>query len=252
MNARNAKSPADTLNALRGFVFLDGVVRLFVYLLAMTAAMTTLLSIRDWPIAVGNGARFSAVWEWSALIGIGVILFNIYYVVLLMLLRLLVPQPKPGEYALTPGEVPAPALIWSCLIATLTKARYEAPFPGFLVFHAANLPPLSWLMGRVFGPRSRSCYVMDPNILDPHLVTIGRNVVIGYGCCIAGHFQQRDHVVIRHTIIEDDVLIGAMSAMSGVHIKRGATIGAGSILLPGSVVGEGEYWSGNPARRRTV
>lgn len=92
--------------------------------------------------------------------------------------------------------------------------------------------------------------VIEPGILDPHLVTIGRNVVIGFGSCIAGHFQDRDRVVIRETIIEDDVLIGAMSAMSGVHIKRGAIIGAGSILMPGTVVGEGEFWSGNPARRR--
>lgn len=250
MNGDTNPQPGDTLNALRGFVFLDLAVRLAVYLLALTAALTTLLAIKTWPVKLETGASFSAAWEWSAFVGIGILLFNLFYVALLVFFRLPIPQPKPGEYTLVPGKIPAPAMIWSCLIATLTKARYEAPFPGFLVFHISNLPPLCWLMSRIFGPRSKSCYVTDPGILDPHLVTIGRNVVIGFGSCIAGHFQDRDRVVIRESIIEDDVLIGAMSAMSGVHIKRGAIIGAGSILMPGTVVGEGEFWSGNPARRR--
>ncbi|MFQ5430584.1 MAG: DapH/DapD/GlmU-related protein, partial [Phycisphaerae bacterium] len=114
----------------------------------------------------------------------------------------------------------------------------------------ANLPPLCWLMNRVFGPRSQSCYVTDPRIIDPHLVTIGRNVIIGFGSMIAGHHQEQDRVVIQPTVIEDDVLIGGYAAISGAHIKKGAKVGAGSVVLPGSVIGEYEYWSGNPARRR--
>jgi acetyltransferase-like isoleucine patch superfamily enzyme len=114
----------------------------------------------------------------------------------------------------------------------------------------ANLPPLKWLMDSIFGPKSKSCYVTDPCILDPSHVTIGRNVVIGFGTTLAAHFQEQDAVLIKQTIIEDDVLIGGHCAISGVHIQRGAVIGAGSVVLPGSMIGPGEYWSGNPARRR--
>ena len=93
---------------------------------------------------------------------------------------------------------------------------------------------------------------VDPCIIDPHKVSVGRSVTIGFGTTIAAHYQQRDAVYFKRTIIEDDVLIGGHVAMAGVHVKRGAVIGAGSIVLPESEIGENEYWSGNPARRRSV
>ncbi len=52
------------------------------------------------------------------------------------------------------------------------------------------------------------------------------------------------------TIIEDDVLIGGYAAIpAGVHIKRGAIIRGFSMVLPGTVIGENEYWAGIPARK---
>ncbi len=241
----------DPLYGLRGFLILDGFVRLAIWSGAMTLTLLIVARLGAWPDASPRQPAIGAAWSW-AWFGFGfVLVYNPVYVLLLLALRLPIPQPKAGRYLLKPGAKIDKNLIYSCLIATLTKARYEAPFPGFLVFHAFNLPPVVWLSSRIFGPRSRSCYVLDPNLIDPHLTTIGRNVVFGFGSVVGAHYQEPDHVVIGRTVIEDDVLIGAGSFMSCVHIKRGATIGAASLLLPGTVVGEGEYWSGNPARRRT-
>jgi hypothetical protein len=180
-----------------------------------------------------------------------VLLFDLLYVGHLLVGRLIIPTPKEGRYDLSAGSL-NPQLLLAGLLSALTKARLQPPFPGFLVFHLANLPPMRWLMNAVFGPKSRSCYVTDPCSLDPHLGTIGRNVVIGFNTTIAAHFQKRDSVRVLRTTIEDDVLIGGCSAVSGAHVKRGAVIGPGSIVLPDSVIGENEYWSDNPARRRRV
>jgi len=240
------------MNALRGFLLLDMFVRLMVWSGALALTLAVFAALDAWPGSDLRGMNLSAAWDWSQKLVHMILLFNLFYVLILIVLRLPIPRPKPGRYATAPGQPLDRQLIWSCLIATLTKARYEPPFPGFLVFHIANLPPLCWLMSPIFGPKSRSCYIAEPTILDPHQVTIGRNVVIGFGTTLAGHYQEKDHIVIKPTIIEDDVLIGAHSALSGVHVKKGASIGAGSIVLPGSVVGPGEHWSGNPARRRRV
>jgi hypothetical protein len=241
---RNAKL------GLQLFILLDAFVRLMIWAssLAFTAAIYTALD--RWPKVNIVGAHLPAAWLWTQTFTQIVLTFNTIYILHIIVLRLLIPTPRNGRYDIGPGKPTDRQLVWSALIATLTKARYEPPFPGFLVFHMANLPPLRWLMGPIFGPRSKSCYVIDPTILDPHNVTIGRNVVIGFGTTIAAHYQERDSVYIHPTIIEDDVLIGGHCAVAGAHIQRGAVIGAGSIVLPGSVIGPGEYWSGNPARRR--
>jgi carbonic anhydrase/acetyltransferase-like protein (isoleucine patch superfamily) len=232
------------------FVLLDGFIRLTVWAssLAFTAAVLTYSGA--WPQENIVGGGLSQAWRWTQALANAVLLFNFFYILHLVVLRLLIPTPKAGSYEIGPGKTVDRQLVWSALVATLTKARYEPPFPGFLVFHMANLAPLKWLMSPIFGPKSKSCYVIDPTILDPHNVSIGRNVVIGFGTTIAAHYQERNSVCLKPTIIEDDVLIGGHCALSGVHIQRGAVIGAGSIVLPGSVIGPGEYWSGNPARRR--
>ena len=59
------------------------------------------------------------------------------------------------------------------------------------------------------------------------------------------------HKAIIHACrIEDAVLVG-MGAMllDGVVVRKHAFVGAGALVPPGRVVGEGELWLGNPARK---
>lgn len=242
----------DSKNSLMLFLVLDGFIRLLIWYSSLAMAVGLFTWFERWPQGPLVGATYDQAWVWGARLGEVILLFNVCYLAHLVVLRLLIPTPKPGRYEIGPGKKLDRQLLWASLIATLTKARYEAPFPGFLVFHLANLPPMKWLMAPVFGPKSKSCYVTDPKIIDPYAVTVGRNVTIGMDAIISGHYQDKGVVVLQPTIIEDDVVIGALAAMAGVHVKRGAVIGAGSILMPGAVVGEGELWSGNPARRRRI
>jgi hypothetical protein len=243
-----AAAHPDSRGGLRLFLLLDLGVRLFVWGNALTLSLITFNAWQAWPTSPLGAAPLD-VWHTVRRVTEFVLLFNAIYVLELVVLRLLVPTPREGRYRLTEHVPPRPVL-YSTLLATLTKARLQAPFPGFLVFHLANLPPLCWLMGPVFGPRSRSAYVTEPQVLDPHFVTIGRNVTIGLNAIIAGHYQLRDEVVFKRTIIEDNVVIGAHAAVGGgVHIKAGAIVGAGSVVLPDTVIGENEFWFGVPARR---
>jgi acetyltransferase-like isoleucine patch superfamily enzyme len=244
--------PIDPCKSLQLFLLLDMLVRMFIWSTAFTFATAAIAAIGFWPRESLLGGGLAVAWKWSQVATNWIVIFNFSYVAELVVLRLLVPTPKPGVYS-TARDIDFRnkrdrELIKASFIATLTKARYEAPFPAFLVFHISNIAPMRWLMGPIFGPRSKSCYVTEPLILDPPFVEIGRNVVIGSHASIAGHIQVPNMVQIKKTVIEDDVLIGANAIVfGGVTLKRGCMIAAGSVVPPYTTVGEYEYWSGVPA-----
>lgn len=231
-------------------LLLDVNVRLLVW---GTALALTLYLGGQWslfPRAETWGLR-----EWGDALHIArraallIVVFNLIYLLVLMALRLLVPTPRPGRYNLRRAFLSF-NLLSAGLLGTLSRARAHAPFPAFLVPMLGNLWPLRQLLALQFGPRTRSSFWEDPHVLDPYALHIGRNVVIGYNTVISGHVLERDSVLLGHTIIEDDVIIGAQAAISGdVHVKRGAVVGIGAFVQPGTVIGENEFWGGVPARK---
>lgn len=216
-------------------------------MVAIVLTIAIFSALHLWPDRRLVGADLGDAWKWGRVLIKWVVLFNLAYVAELIVLRLLVPRPREGTYSTTG---PSWQMLVCGLNATLVHARNEVPFPGFLVFHIANLPPMHWLMGPIFGPRSKSCYLADPRVIDPFLVSIGRNVVVGFGAIIAGHWRLCDSITIKRTVIEDDVVIGGNAVIfGGVHIKSGSVIGAGAIVRPQTVVGPNEFWAGVPAKK---
>lgn len=249
----------DTQYGLRGFLFLEGFVRLLIWYTSLCTTWTFFTAWGGWPkksvlLAAENySAAWNDAWPWCCAISNFILLFNVVYLLELLSLRLILrvlPFPKEGEFTFGPGKPLNPSLLVSAFVAILVRARYQAPFPGFLVFHIANIPPFCWLTNWILGPKSKSCLVLDPPIPDPDLTEIGQNVIIGNMTSIIAHTQYRDTVSIRKTVIEDDVMIGAHALVySGCRIKRGAVVYGGAIVPPNTVIGENEAWGGVPARK---
>jgi carbonic anhydrase/acetyltransferase-like protein (isoleucine patch superfamily) len=66
---------------------------------------------------------------------------------------------------------------------------------------------------------------------------IGDDVTIGHGA------------IVHACTVENACLIGMnATVLDGVVVSRHSMIGAGAVVAPGKVVGEGELWVGNPAR----
>lgn len=66
---------------------------------------------------------------------------------------------------------------------------------------------------------------------------IGADVTIGHGA------------VIHACTLEDTCLIGMKAVvLDGAVVRRHGFVGAGAVVAPGKVVGEGELWLGSPAR----
>lgn len=249
MEPRPPKTP-DSAPALRGFLALEAVVRLLVWQFSLAATAALFTAANWWHAQSLVGATMPVALEWTGLLVRFVVIFNLIYLVVLLALRALVRAPGEGVYPYGPTQRVSRQIFAGALVTILVKARHQAPFPGFLVFHLANLPPLCWLVARVFGPRSRSVLILDPPVPDPHLTEIGRNVVVGNMTSIIAHTQYRDHVELKKTRIEDDVMIGAHALVySGCTIGRGAVIYGGAVVPPNTVIGQNEAWGGVPARK---
>jgi carbonic anhydrase/acetyltransferase-like protein (isoleucine patch superfamily) len=66
---------------------------------------------------------------------------------------------------------------------------------------------------------------------------IGADVTVGHGA------------ILHACTVEDACLVGMhATVLDGVRVSKHAMIGAGAVVTPGKVVGEGELWLGNPAR----
>ena len=68
-------------------------------------------------------------------------------------------------------------------------------------------------------------------------LVIGDDVTIGHGA------------IVHACTVGNACLIGMnATVLDGVVVSRHSMIGAGAVVTPGKVVGEGELWLGNPAR----
>lgn len=234
--------------ALRGFLLLEAALRLFLWNTALVLAIAVQMWAGDWPDRPLAGADLRLAGQWGGVLTRFVILDNVIYLALLLVLRALLPTPREGVYDRTSMYSLNRQIVLSALVSALVKARREAPFPAFLVFHLSNLPPLCWLFSRVFGPHSRSVLVLDPLLPDPHLTFIGRNVVVGNMTSIIAHNHYPDRIEVRRTVIDDDAMIGAHALIyGGCTIGRGAVVYGGAVVPPNTEIGPYEAWGGVPA-----
>jgi acetyltransferase-like isoleucine patch superfamily enzyme len=92
------------------------------------------------------------------------------------------------------------------------------------------------------GPRAR--------ISDPWFVEIGENVIIGTEAVILGHLGYGPEAVLGRVVIGDGAVVGMRAVIfPDVRIGNHARVGAGSIVVRGTIIGDGETWVGSPARK---
>ena len=92
------------------------------------------------------------------------------------------------------------------------------------------------------------------NIQDGTVVHVshdGPHAKLGGFATIIGEDVTIGHKAIIHACrIEDAVLIGMGAiVLDGAIVKQHGFVGAGALIAPGKVVGEGELWLGNPGKK---
>ena len=114
----------------------------------------------------------------------------------------------------------------------------------------ASIWPLAVVRGDVnfirIGDRTN---VQDGSVI--HVSHDGPHAKLGGFATVIGEDVTIGHKAIIHACrIEDAVLIGMGAiVLDGAVVKKHGFVGAGALVAPGKVVGEGELWLGNPAKK---
>ncbi|MGE0763691.1 MAG: hypothetical protein AB7N80_10475 [Bdellovibrionales bacterium] len=117
--------------------------------------------------------------------------------------------------------------------------EFVTPTPFNLMFYR--------LMGMTIG---EGTIINSTHISDPSLITLGKKVTLGGSCTIVGHYGQGGFLVLAPVKIGDYATIGLRATiMGGVKIGEGAKILPNSVVLPKTVIPDGETWGGVPAQR---
>ena len=91
--------------------------------------------------------------------------------------------------------------------------------------------------------------VQDGSVI--HVSHDGPHAKLGGFATVIGEDVTIGHKAIIHACrIEDAVLVGMGAVvLDGAVVKKHGFVGAGTLIAPGKVVGEGELWLGNPGRK---
>jgi Carbonic anhydrases/acetyltransferases, isoleucine patch superfamily len=123
------------------------------------------------------------------------------------------------------------------------------------------LVPFNRFLGAKIG---KNVSVIAPGtILDPELVEIGDNTIIGGDAIISGHVAEFtdeffssdlthrvNRIVLKRVKIGKNCLIGARSFIwPGVAIENNVTVGSGAIVLEDTYLPANSVWVGVPAKR---
>jgi len=139
--------------------------------------------------------------------------------------------------------------------------RYEVPFSVYATnfFYETALFTYNKLnisrgylpiFFKLFGARVGKNTAIFTALLNPEMISIGDNCVIGTDAKITGHSMEKNKIIFKPVIIEDGCTIGANSTLlPGCVIKRGSIVGANSLVLKNQVIPENTVWGGVPAKK---
>lgn len=102
----------------------------------------------------------------------------------------------------------------------------------------------------LFGARIGANVALGGKIDDPYLVTIGDGSVLGNASLVSANMIHGGQLTCGRVTIGAGVTIGANSVvLPGTTIGDNVTLMAGSYVMPNTTIPAGETWRGNPARK---
>lgn len=117
---------------------------------------------------------------------------------------------------------------------------HRFPFPGIL----------DNLCFKVFGVKTKMSNSLFEGWVDTEFIEFGKDVVVGQGAIIQSAVIIGNLLIIRKTVIDDDVRIGSHAiVMPGTHIGHNCILAANSVTTVGQVLEQGWIYVGIPAKK---
>lgn len=145
---------------------------------------------------------------------------------------------SPGEYSMDDQIF----TYWK-----LYTVIYEIGRGALLPFTTVFAKPL---LAKMSGAQVGKDTAIGGVLVDPQLIRIGDETVIGQDTVITAHIINSGSIILKPVMISSKVTIGVNSVvMAGVEIGDNSIIAAGSVVIPDTVIPASELWGGIPAKK---
>lgn len=123
--------------------------------------------------------------------------------------------------------------------------------PRFTFLEFITPSPLAVLFYKMMGMKMGIGTVINTTwISDPSMIELGDKVTLGGSVTMVGHYGQGGLLIIAPVKIGNNCTIGLKATvMGGVTIGNDVKILPHSVVLPKTIIPDGETWGGVPARK---
>ena len=116
--------------------------------------------------------------------------------------------------------------------------------------HNFWVPWLDILAYKLFGMKISAKTAVFDAWVDTEFIEVGKNVTIGQASIVLGTMVTRDWLIIKKTVLKDNVVVGGYSVVApGTTIEENTVLGAASSTLVGQTLESGWIYLGSPAKK---
>jgi carbonic anhydrase/acetyltransferase-like protein (isoleucine patch superfamily) len=171
---------------------------------------------------------------------ISIVFFSIFFAKILLILVNAFHKPREGVFLRHEND--KDYRYWS-LRNTIKR------WPIWLA-HRFPFPFLDNICFKVFGVKTKFSNSLFEGWVDTEFIDFGKDVVVGQGAIVQSAMIVGNLLIIRKTIIEDDVRIGSHAiVMPGTHIGRKCILAANSVTTVEQILEPGFIYVGIPAKK---
>ncbi|MFW9941726.1 MAG: hypothetical protein ACFFFT_11855 [Candidatus Thorarchaeota archaeon] len=118
------------------------------------------------------------------------------------------------------------------------------------ISHKFPFPFMNNICLKMFGVKTKYSNSLFEGFVDTEFLHFGKHVVIGQSAIVQSAVIVGNLFIIRKTILEDNVVVGAHSiVMPGTHMKMNSILAGSSMTTVGQVLEEGWVYLGAPAKK---
>jgi serine acetyltransferase len=116
--------------------------------------------------------------------------------------------------------------------------------------HKFPFPFMDNICLKLFGVKTKYSNSLFEGFIDTEFVDFGKNVTIGQSALIQSAIIVGNLFILKKTVLEDNVMIGAHSVvMPGTYIKKNSILAGSSMTTIGQVLDENFIYLGAPAKK---
>jgi acetyltransferase-like isoleucine patch superfamily enzyme len=103
---------------------------------------------------------------------------------------------------------------------------------------------------QLFGARIGKDVALGGKLVDPHMIELGAEAIIGEGSVVTAHAINSGSIFLAPVVIERSATIGVGAVVyPDVVVGEGAIVAANAVVRSGTRIPPGEFWGGVPACR---